>query len=165
MKHIQPPTTDSGDDISQDRCYRYRLWRRWGNGDQMTFIGLNPSKANETVNDHTIRKCMGFARRHSCEAIQVLNLFALRESSPDLMRMHQHPFGPRNDQHLIKSANKSKLVVACWGARGRHMERDIRVSQLSSNHSIKLMCFGLTVGGFPRDPRPLSYTTTLVKYA
>jgi hypothetical protein len=49
--------------FSDDREYRYRLWRTW-DVDKPTaaFVMLNPSTADETENDPTIRRCIGFAK-------------------------------------------------------------------------------------------------------
>ncbi len=49
--------------FSGDRKYRYRLSRCVGESShRLLFIMLNPSKADETHNDPTIRRCIGFAR-------------------------------------------------------------------------------------------------------
>jgi hypothetical protein len=42
------------------------------------FIGLNPSTADETNNDPTIRRCIGFAQTWGYGAVCVTNLFAYR---------------------------------------------------------------------------------------
>lgn len=55
---IDSPLTSlppAGAKFSEDRKYRYLLWRRMDSALPMiTFIGLNPSKANEDTNDNTI---------------------------------------------------------------------------------------------------------------
>ena len=156
---------EKGADLSDDRVYRYRLWRRWGKGDQMTFIGLNPSTADESVDDQTIKKCMGFARRNGCEAMQMLNLFAFRNRDPKRLKQAENPVGPRNDATLIEYATASKLVVACWGGDGKHLGRDKQVIKLLSNHHVELLCFGLTKKALPRHPVMLAYSTKLQRFA
>ena len=52
-----------GATFSADRRYRYRLWRHWSCGPVLLVIGLNPSTADETRNDATIRRCIGYAKR------------------------------------------------------------------------------------------------------
>lgn len=45
--------------MSADGLYRYVLWRQWAEGPRnATFIMLNPSTANATEDDATIRRCM-----------------------------------------------------------------------------------------------------------
>ena len=69
--------------ISPCGRYRYRLDRRWGDGRTMGFIMLNPSTADAENDDPTIRRCIGFAKREGCDAIAVVNLYALREGRPE----------------------------------------------------------------------------------
>lgn len=53
--------TEKGAQFSDCRMYRYALWRVWAQGDGcITFIGLNPSTADENKDDPTIRRCIGF---------------------------------------------------------------------------------------------------------
>ncbi|MCA9851707.1 MAG: DUF1643 domain-containing protein, partial [Dehalococcoidia bacterium] len=48
--------------FSRDRRYRYELGRRWGLGPAVTWVMLNPSTADATVDDPTIRRCIDFSR-------------------------------------------------------------------------------------------------------
>ena len=49
--------------FSSNRKYRYALWRVWDHTKPyVMFIGLNPSIANETDNDPTIRRCINYAK-------------------------------------------------------------------------------------------------------
>ena len=55
----------TGAEFSECRTWRYVLWRRWGwhgFAKQVMFIGLNPSTADETDDDPTIRRCIRFAK-------------------------------------------------------------------------------------------------------
>jgi hypothetical protein len=55
---------EAGAAFSEDRRHRYELWRIWDRKvRKMVVIGLNPSTADETKNDPTIRRCIDFARR------------------------------------------------------------------------------------------------------
>lgn len=51
--------------FSPCRQYRYSLRRQWGDpaGGYAMFVGLNPSTADETMDDQTIRRCVGFAKQ------------------------------------------------------------------------------------------------------
>tara|TARA_R110002049_G_scaffold4601_5_gene32535 strand:+ start:741669 stop:742166 length:498 start_codon:yes stop_codon:yes gene_type:complete len=154
--------TDRGAKLSPDRLYRYRLWRRWGDGPAMTFIGLNPSTADESEDDQTIRKCIGFAVRNGCEAIEMLNLFAFRATAPSEMKAADDPVGPENDDLLLSRAKAAKLVVACWGGDGSFMDREMYVRKLLKTHGIRLKCLGVTKKGLPRHPVVRSYAASLV---
>ena len=58
--------------FSRDRRFRYRLGRRWGQGAAVCFVLLNPSTADETCNDPTVRRCTSFARSLRYGALKVL---------------------------------------------------------------------------------------------
>ena len=73
---------ERGADISPCGRYRYSLWRKWGPGATCMFVGLNPSTADETADDPTIRRCMAFARDWGYGALCMANLFAYRATDP-----------------------------------------------------------------------------------
>ncbi|MDR9403044.1 MAG: DUF1643 domain-containing protein [Halothece sp. Uz-M2-17] len=54
--------------------YQAREWEP--NASRITFIMLNPSRANATVDDPTIRRCLGFAQDWGHGSLAVVNLFA-----------------------------------------------------------------------------------------
>ena len=57
----------SGAIISACGQYRYHLWRRWDELlPTMVWVMLNPSTADATEDDPTIRRCIGFAKREGC---------------------------------------------------------------------------------------------------
>ena len=69
--------------ISACGRYRYLLTRRVGPGTRaVTFIMLNPSTADATRDDPTIRRCIGFARSWGIGGVDVVNLFAFRATEP-----------------------------------------------------------------------------------
>lgn len=45
-----------------DHRYRYVLTRAWTKKPKVMWIGLNPSIADASIDDPTIRRCSGFAR-------------------------------------------------------------------------------------------------------
>ena len=62
--------------LSPCRQYRYALWRKWADGPQVLFVMLNPSTADESVDDPTIRRCISFAKAWGFGSLSVGNLFA-----------------------------------------------------------------------------------------
>lgn len=98
-------------------AYRYRLTRVWDAGlPTMTFVLLNPSTANDTQLDPTLRRCVGFARRDGFGGMAVLNLYAFRTKDPKLMFAASDPVGPENDRILAEATG---VVVAGWGKNAR----------------------------------------------
>jgi hypothetical protein len=69
--------------LSPCENYRYWLSRDWDDSlPIVTFIMMNPSTADATIDDATIRKCVGFAKAWGFGRIRVVNLFALRSRDP-----------------------------------------------------------------------------------
>lgn len=136
--------------LSQDRRYRYVLWREWSapGSPYALFVGLNPSTADETQDDPTIRRCRGFARAWGLDALCMVNLFAWRATDPKGMLAAKDPIGPENDRWLAVLSREAEITIAAWGAHGDHLHRARCVLPiLTAPH-----CLGLTLGGQPRHP-------------
>jgi hypothetical protein len=135
-------------------CGRYRYWlRRWwqhggGDGKVVCFLMLNPSTADSSVDDPTIRRCLGFVRSWGHSVLSVRNLFALRATNPAELRKAADPVGPQGDAALL-TAKTADLVIAAWGA-GVPFGRDRRALELLAGKP--LYCLGLTKHGHPRHP-------------
>lgn len=155
-------------DLSDDRVYRYALGRTWDDTlGQVVFIGLNPSTADETLNDPTIRRCIGFAKAWGYGSLVMLNLFALRATDPKGLRIALDPIGyPRNDQEISRYARQSALVVAAWGADEFAIQRgQVVVEQIRyQGDGYKLHHLGRTKHGQPKHPLYLAKTTDLQRW-
>ncbi len=69
----------SGATFSKDFKHRYKLWRRWDQRKPIvTFIGLNPSRADAITNDPTIRRCIDFAKQWGMGGLIFCNLYSFR---------------------------------------------------------------------------------------
>jgi hypothetical protein len=134
--------------LSPCRAYRYALWRQWGRGPYAMFIGLNPSTADETNDDPTIRRCVTFAKAWGYEALCMANLFAFRATQPADMKKAPSPVGWENDLWLQRLAADAGVVVAAWGAHGTFQGRDQSVRLLVPN----LHYLRLTKDGHPGHP-------------
>lgn len=88
--------------LSDCRTYRYELWRTWDESKPYAmFIGLNPSTADETEDDPTIRRCINFAKTWGYGGLCMTNLFAYRATQPEDMKRASDPIGNKNDETLI----------------------------------------------------------------
>lgn len=135
--------------FSQCGQYRYALWRQWDRGGPtVLFVGLNPSTADHMRDDPTVRRCIGFARDWGFGRLVVVNLFALRSTSPRALRRAPDPVGPRNDRWIARLAADAELVIAAWGALGNYRDRARLVTSTLSD----LYCLGRTRDGSPRHP-------------
>lgn len=140
---------NSGAEFSECRTYRYKLWRIWDEKKPLVlFIGLNPSTADETKNDPTIRRCIGFAQDWGFGGVVVTNLFAFRATKPaDLFRAAE-PVGPKTDQWLKRLSGESELVVAAWGNDGAKFGRSDEIRMIIP----KMKCLNLNKSGEPAHP-------------
>lgn len=143
--------------------YRYSLSRKWNaEGERAVFVMLNPSKADARLNDPTISRCIRFAEKIGCGALEVVNLFAYRTAYPRELRACRHPVGKLNDQYIAQAVEKASVVVVAWGNWGRLHGRDREVLQLISMKN-PLFCFGITGQGQPRHPLFLSCNHELIE--
>jgi hypothetical protein len=154
--------------------YRYLLTRHLSDpnasapGKVATFIMLNPSTADATRNDPTIRKCIGFARRWQCDTLQVLNLFAVRATDPRQMKCAADPVGPDNlhwfARALTPGTSTNHLVICAWGVHGAHRGQDRAILRWLDQQGIAPLTLGYTRHRHPRHPLYAPYATGLVEY-
>ncbi|HKL50356.1 MAG TPA: DUF1643 domain-containing protein [Wenzhouxiangellaceae bacterium] len=140
----------SGAHFSRCRRYRYALSRAWdADLPVVLMIGLNPSTADASKNDPTIRRCIGFANDWGFGGVWVLNLFAFRATYPSDLKAAADPVGPRNDEWIRRVARKVDRVVAVWGNDGGFMERSRRVRGMLG---ARFEVIRLNAGGEPAHP-------------
>jgi hypothetical protein len=83
--------------LSPDRLYRYTLERVWAlDRPKCAFIGLNPSTADESRLDPTLRRCVRFADSWGYGSFVMLNVFAFRTTQPLGLLLANDPVGPAN---------------------------------------------------------------------
>ncbi len=131
----------------------------------LIFCGLNPSTADASRDDPTLRRLTAFARQWGYRRLIVVNLFALITPSPAALRRHRRPVGPANeavlDHWLSKWSRRSHWDLWFgWGANGGCRDRDrwlldrveaLRV-QRQTTGGMGVFCLGRTRGGHPRHP-------------
>ena len=101
------------------------------------------------LDDPTVRRCIGFARRDGWSGIAVLNLYAYRATNPKALWSCDDPVGPRNDLTIRDSLLDAWGVVAAWGVNAK----PDRVQQvLGMCPKAKWTCLGVTKDGHPRHP-------------
>lgn len=165
--------TKVGAHMSQDGRYRWTLWRWWTGGTRpVCWVMLNPSTADATTNDPTIRKCMGFARRWGYDGIVVVNLMAWRTPHPwELgLAIRQHGrglvIGAKSPLVVATEVLHSDCVAVAWGDAGG--DRDVRdavevaaADMRARAPETRFQCLGVTKAGNPRHPLRLPYSTPL----
>jgi len=162
---------ERGATMSPDRVYRYRLWRTWGDPSQrIVFVGLNPSTADESEDDPTIRKCIGFGKRWGFGRLDMLNLFAVRSTDPGgLPTDLERAIGPCNDEALTSAMTSAARVVWAWGSPA--LARVRRMIAVRLDFWVNLPAGTVEHGtlgprllsGAPRHPLMLAYSTPFLR--
>ena len=99
--------------ISPCGRYRYLL----GRGDnigvpKITWVMLNPSTADATKDDPTIRRVRDFSTALGFGYFWVVNLYAFRATSPDDMFADAMPVGLENNMWIRYVAARSAMIVS-----------------------------------------------------
>jgi hypothetical protein len=155
--------------ISTCKKFRYMLRHRLqGYGKPFMLCMLNPSTADATQDDPTIRRCLGFARREEAQVLFVVNIYALRATSPDELRKVMDPVGPANNDILGEFARRAKEVntpiVCAWGSNVPHVERAQQVVRMFHAVGAEMVCFGKNKDGSPKHPLYLRSDAPLVPF-
>lgn len=150
--------------LSADGRYRYQLTRHWrGDGPddvlgglQVCWVMLNPSTADATEDDPTIRRCIAFSKAWGFGSLVVVNLWALRSTDPKALFTADDPNGPDNDEAIHLAMAGSHAVVLAWGASGARMpsyeDRRAHVMACAKTELNDVHALGFTKDGHPRHP-------------
>lgn len=147
--------------ISPCGRYRTRLRRVWAEDEpSCVFIGLNPSTADGTTDDPTIRRCVAFARRWDYGSLVMVNLYGYRSPEPAALWPRWpmsaldptggDPIGP--DALLWSSCREAGIVIAAWGTFPKAALRAQVVMDVLHQDGVPLHVLGLTADGSPRHP-------------
>ena len=176
--------------FSRDRQYRYHLTRMWSNGElgrgqpsdkqswppYVLFGLLNPSTADGSSDDPTVRKCVGFAQRWGFEHCVLVNLTPRVATAPALLLkriVSQNDIAAlgSNASHIeyLLKHRACKKVVYGWGANGKRLIARLTSAGPKREHMPLLaawdanagFCFGWTASGDPKHPLYLPYTSNL----
>lgn len=142
----------------------------------MAFIGINPSTADASKDDQTIKKMCGFAARSGFEEIIVGNVFRYRET--DVKRVAAHYDAMHHaDRELAflddeaawqRIADECQAVTLCWGNRDKvpkrlHHRIDACNAFFRGHPAVRLYNLGETTGGDPLHPQMLGYARPFIR--
>jgi hypothetical protein len=146
--------------LSNCRTYRYELWRVWDESKPyVVFIGLNPSTADETNDDPTIRRCINFATSWGFGGLCMANLFAYRATKPENMKKSPNPIGDKNNETLLLLAQHAGLIIGAWGNHGTFLNRSNEIRSLLP----ELRALKINKSGEPAHPLYLKSTLNPIK--
>lgn len=155
--------------ISPCLRYRYALGRLWDLSKpvNLTWCMLNPSRADGSKDDPTIRRCIEYAKDWGYGGFLVVNLFAHRSPDPkDLLRIVD-PVGPDNDRVFQECMTTHHSVVAAWGSNAERLGNlaDKQIAKVRTLAGNRLWIFGMTQGGNPLHPLYLARTRSLERWS
>ena len=158
--------------------YRYRLYRNLIaelSDKALLVCMLNPSTADDEVNDPTIDSVCRLAKNNGFSKLLVINLFAIRATEQQNMWMHKDPIGPENWdtwQRVLEELDPAKDVVAlAWGRPpkksyiDKYAEALTQASYQLSQWNGKIMTWITNVDGSPRHPLYIKADTLLIDYS
>jgi|SRR6266487_5021827 hypothetical protein len=146
-------------ELSPCGTYRYLLGRRVGAAQRgLLLVCLNPSTADASLDDPTIRRAVGFTRREGCGVLEVVNLFAFRATDPAALRTARDPVGPANDRLIAAAVGRAAVVVVAWGVVHRQLAWRAGEVAAAIRQQLPVLghrgpfCLGTTANGSPRHP-------------
>ena len=148
--------------------YRYRLWREWDKSlPRAVFCLMNPSTADENVNDPTVekqyRRVLQWAdlRDFHIGRLDIVNVFAYRETYSTLLSGYLASgidlVGPENDEAILTACHGAEIVVCGWGEVGMLAGRGNTVLKMLRDHGIVPNAIRVNNDGSPTHPGRLSY--------
>lgn len=159
--------------LSPDEQHRYALWRDVQPQvitchRPVLFVMLNPSTADATVDDATIRRCIRFAGDWGYARLAVVNLYSARATDPRALDRHPQPIGPDTDRWITDVALEADRIVCAWGAhaatRPKRVARVLELLRSAHPFRDEVYCLGLTASGHPRHPCRLPANVELELY-
>ena len=152
--------------FSPDRRFRY-LWSLELEANllrsdlSINFLLLNPSTADETRVDPTIKRCIARAGGLGARRVVITNLFAYRATDPkNLLAASgrgEEVIGAQNDEAIMAAATAAKVVIAGWGAHGDLLNRAASVKRALLDAGVDLYQLATTRTGQPRHPLYVPY--------
>ncbi|MDB5149205.1 MAG: hypothetical protein JWQ57_3225 [Mucilaginibacter sp.] len=150
---------NNGAKFSECGKHRLVLWRIWDDIKPLVmFIGLNPSTANATVDDPTIRRVRAMANSWGYGGVYMLNLFTFISTDPAKLNIE---FGnhPDSDFYLEITADIVEKIVCAWGNFEVH-GRDKKVKGMFN----RVYALHINNNGSPKHPLYVKANTELINY-
>lgn len=158
-------TKNTGATFDLSGHYRYELWRSFDTGKgTVSFVMLNPNRADESVNDPTITRCERFARDWGFNRLSVVNLFAYRAKTPRELMKADNPIGNLNDKFVLSSIKASDLTILAWGNYGGFLSRSEEIVRMTIDKDLAVHCLAVNASGEPKHPLYIARTAKPVRY-
>jgi hypothetical protein len=145
--------------ISDCGTFRFTLSREWSDQwPRCAWLMLNPSTADASIDDPTIRRIVKFADAWGYGAVDVVNLAPLRTSQPanlwpwlDSANLEKLEVMLRNVDHIARIAEGAALRVVAFGAEAGARHPDVTRAALEAFRD-GAVCLGTNAAGWPLHP-------------
>lgn len=144
--------------FSDCKKYRFTLLRIWDESlPLILFVMMNPSTADENVNDPTVAKCMRYARKWGYGGLYIGNVCAYRATDKKALLDILDPVGAINILSVMDMAKKADLTIIAHGQLPNRLQfhADNMCDKLRESE-IKLHVLKLSKDGIPCHPLFLS---------
>lgn len=161
---------DGGAYFSPCGRHRHLLWRFWKDGVTrpgfVLWIGMNPSTADASVDDPTVKKERKFTKRWGYGGYVKANVMDYRAT--DQKRLMDPGIVPCTDHNLeviAEIAAQAELVVLAFGSPHKKLHRHgENVVKLLHGLGKPMHCLALTKEGLPGHPLYLKDTSELMPF-
>ena len=153
----------AGAEISPCGTYRYLLWRDWGEilvrprrrVATALWVGSNPSTADGSSDDPTIRRIVDFSKAIGTNRAEIINWHAFRATDPaDMCAAHNRGVdvcGPGNVEAIEDAIARGPVViVAAWGGLPALVPMPPPLVKLWVTGAMTAL--GLNANGSPKHP-------------
>lgn len=157
--------------ISKCQKYRYRLDREIVSEPKkvMAFFGINPSTADASIDDNTLKRLKAIAAENGASALIVGNVFAYRTPNVKELKAIDDPIGFDNAKYLKGIINEADVLVPFWGSKNKlpaklrpHLAELLDLLMKSDK---PIMALGLTTTNDPRHTQGVKSGTPLTPWS
>lgn len=154
-------------------AHRFRLTRSLSGGSgHLAFLMLNPSTADDLIDDPTIRRCIAFTKREGASELRVANLFPQRATNPkELLGWYVDGLSttPQEVDAWEWAVSRASSVIVAWGVQpgrlGKIVEqRAAMLRKVLIRLEVQPLSLGVTSNGSPRHPSRLPTDALLSPY-
>jgi hypothetical protein len=152
-------------------CEKFRYWLRrdWDlDKAPISFLMLNPSTADEMVNDPTIERCQRRAIAMGFGSMIIVNLFPFRMTDSKLLSTVDNLLGDAKqvDDAILRAVELSECAVCGWGKHALAAPRAQHIMELIKQKNLqnKVMCLQLNADNSPQHPLYIGYAKQPVPY-
>ena len=152
-------------------CEKFRYWLRrdWDlSKAPISFLMLNPSTADEMVNDPTIERCQRRAITMGYGSMIIVNLFPFRMTDSKLLNTVPNLLSDsaEADDAILRAVALSEMTVCGWGKHPLAAPRAQHIMQLLKQKNLqnKTMCLQLNADNSPQHPLYIGYAKQPVPF-